>query len=263
VRIGVNGGSLDQELLSTLMDENAKNKEPQDSKNVMCEAMIQSALNSAQEAEKLGLSKDKIILSTKMSHFQDMVNVYQNLAKRCDYALHLGLTEAGSDLWGTASSSGALAILLQQGIGDTIRVSLTPQPNISRSREVDVCKAILQSMGLRYFSPAITSCPGCGRTDSDYFQFLALDVNNHVQAKISEWKKQYPGVEKLNIAVMGCVVNGPGESRFADIAISLPGTSEKPIAPVFANGKQIHTLKGDHIKEEFIAILEDYVKKRY
>jgi len=262
VRIGVNWGSLDQELLTDLMDKNAERKEPKEAREVTFEAMIQSALSSAEYAEKLGLPKNKIVLSVKMSVLQDMVTVYTLLAQKCDYALHLGLTEAGSDIQGIASSCAALAILLQQGIGDTIRVSLTPQPNIPRSREVEVCKNILQSMGQRFFQPSVTSCPGCGRTSSDYFQYLARDINAHIEQKMPVWKKEFEGVELLKIAVMGCVVNGPGESRHADIGISLPGASEKPIAPVYADGEQITTLKGDGIKEEFIAILEDYIKNR-
>ena len=262
VRIGVNWGSLDQELLTNLMDKNAKLKNPKDAKEVTYEAMIQSALNSARLAQKIGLPKNKIVLSVKMSILQDMVSVYSQLAKECDYALHLGLTEAGSDVQGISSSSAALGILLQQGIGDTIRVSLTPQPNVPRSREVEVCKAILQSLGLRYFKPSVTSCPGCGRTSSNYFQYLAKDINEHIQRQMPIWKKQYQGVERLKIAVMGCVVNGPGESRHADIGISMPGTSEKPIAPVYADGKQLTTLKGERIKEEFIKILENYIKQK-
>jgi len=262
VRIGVNWGSLDQDLLTQMMDENAVLKEPKDFKEVTYDAMIQSALASAELAKKIGLSKDKIILSVKMSILQDMVTVYSLLALQCDHALHLGLTEAGSDMQGISSSSAALAILLQQGIGDTIRVSLTPQPGVPRAREVEVCKNILQSMGLKYFKPSVTSCPGCGRTSSDYFQYLAKDINEYIEKKMPEWKKAYKGVEKLKIAVMGCVVNGPGESRHADIGISLPGTSERPIAPVYADGKQIETLKGDKIKEEFIVILENYIKDR-
>ncbi len=263
VRVGVNWGSLDQELLTDMMTQNAKLKDPKDAREVTYKAMIQSALSSVELARKCGLKKDRIVISVKMSVLQDMVAVYSLLAKECDYALHLGLTEAGSDVQGIASSAAALSILLQQGIGDTIRVSLTPQPNVSRAREVEVCKAILQSMGLRYFAPSVTSCPGCGRTASDYFQYLAKDINEHIQRNIPVWKNQYPGVERLKIAVMGCVVNGPGESRHADIGISLPGTSEKPIAPVYADGKQLTTLKGDHIKEEFIAILEDYLREKF
>ena len=262
VRIGVNWGSLDQELLTQLMDENAKLKTPKDFKEVTYEAMIQSALTSAQLAQKLGLGKDKIILSVKMSILQDMVTVYSRLAAKCDYVLHLGLTEAGGYIQGISSSSAALGILLQQGIGDTIRVSLTPQPGVPRSREVEVCKNLLQSLGLRYFKPSVTSCPGCGRTSSNYFQYLAQDINTHIERKMPIWKKNFPGVEKLKIAVMGCVVNGPGESRHADIGISLPGTSEQPIAPVYADGKQMTTLKGEKIKEEFIEILERYIQEK-
>ena len=262
VRIGVNWGSLDQELLTGLMDKNAQLKEPKDFKEVTFTAMIQSALTNAEYAQKLGLAKNKIILSVKMSILQDMVTVYSLLAQQCDYALHLGLTEAGSSIQGISSSSAALAILLQQGIGDTIRVSLTPQPGIPRSHEVEVCKNILQSMGLRYFRPSITSCPGCGRTTSDYFQYLAKDINEHIEKRMPDWKKKFNGVEKLKIAVMGCVVNGPGESRHANIGISLPGTSEKPIAPVYVDGQQFTTLKGDNIKEEFIDILENYIAEK-
>ena len=263
VRIGVNWGSLDQELLTDLMDRNAKLKDPKDFKEVTYAAMIQSALQSAELAQKIGLAENKIVISVKMSILQDMVTVYARLAKKCDYVLHLGLTEAGSDMRGIASSSAALSILLQQGIGDTIRVSLTPQPNLPRSREVDVCKNLLQSMGLRYFAPSVTSCPGCGRTSSNYFQYLAQDINDHIQRKMPVWKNQFPGVEKLKIAVMGCVVNGPGESRHADIGISLPGASEKPVAPVYVDGKQFTTLKGDDIKEVFLDILENYIRKKF
>ncbi len=263
VRIGVNWGSLDQELLTELMDQNARLEKPADFKQVTYNAMIQSAVGSAKLAESLGMASDKIILSVKMSILQDMVNVYSRLAKECDYVLHLGLTEAGADVQGIASSSAALGILLQQGIGDTIRVSLTPHPDIPRSREVEVCKHILQSMGLRYFKPSVTSCPGCGRTSSNYFQILASDINEHIERKMPQWKKEFPGVERMKIAVMGCVVNGPGESRHADIGISLPGTSEEPIAPVYENGAKTCTLKGDHIKEEFVAILERHIQQKF
>ncbi len=263
VRIGVNWGSLDQDLLTELMDDNAKLSSPKDFSEVTREAMVQSALRSAEYALKLGLPKEKLVLSVKMSVLQDMVAVYQRLAKAGDYALHLGLTEAGADIKGAVSSAAALSILLQQGIGDTIRVSLTPQPGVARSKEVEVCKELLQSMGFRYFSPSVTSCPGCGRTSSDYFQYLAQDINAHIKLKMPHWRKQYPGIEELKIAVMGCVVNGPGESRHAHIGISLPGASEKPVAPVYMDGKAYKTLKGDHIKEEFIAILEDYIQQRY
>jgi len=263
LRIGVNWGSLDQELLTDLMDTNAKLTKPKDFRDVTIDAMVQSALRSAEYAMRLGVSKEKIILSVKMSVLQDMVLAYQRLAQECDLALHLGLTEAGADIKGAVSSSAALAILLQQGIGDTIRVSLTPQPNVSRAQEVEVCKEILQSMGFRYFAPSVTSCPGCGRTSSNYFQSLAQDINSHIKLKMPIWKRQYPKVEELKIAVMGCVVNGPGESRHANLGISLPGASEKPIAPVYVDGQEFITLKGEHIKEEFIKILEDYLEKKF
>lgn len=263
VRIGVNWGSLDQELVTDLMNRNARLKSPKSSKEIIYKAMIQSALQSAELAERIGLPSNRIVLSVKMSVLQDMVVVYSRLAQECGYALHLGLTEAGGDVQGISASSAALAILLQQGIGDTIRVSLTPQPNVGRSREVEVCKILLQSLGLRYFAPTVTSCPGCGRTNSDYFQHLARDISVYIQQNMNLWRKQYPGVEKLKIAVMGCVVNGPGESRHADIGISLPGASEKPMAPVYADGKQLTILKGGHIKEEFIAILEDCLRKKF
>lgn len=263
VRIGVNWGSLDQELLTELMDNNAQSSHPEDFSEITIDAMVQSALRSAQYALKLGLPEEKLVLSVKMSGLQEMVEATQRLAKACDFALHLGLTEAGADIKGMVSSTAALSILLQQGIGDTIRVSLTPQPNVPRSREVEVCKELLQSMGFRYFSPSVTSCPGCGRTASDFFQYLALDINSYIKCKMPLWQKQYPGIEQLKIAVMGCVVNGPGESRHADIAISLPGTSENPIAPVYMDGKVYKTLKGERIKEEFIDILEMYIQQRY
>lgn len=247
VRIGVNGGSLDQELpTETPLD-----------------TMVQSALQSAEYALKLGLPKEKLVLSVKMSGLQDMVEVYQRLAGACDFALHLGLTEAGADIKGAVSSAAALSILLQQGIGDTIRVSLTPQPHVPRWKEVEVCKELLQAMGFRYFYPSVTSCPGCGRTSSNDFQYLAQDINSHIKLKMPLWQKQYPGIEKMKIAVMGCIVNGPGESRHADIGISLPGTSENPIAPVYIDGKEFKTLKGEHIKEEFLDILEVYIKEKY
>ncbi|OGX42120.1 MAG: 4-hydroxy-3-methylbut-2-en-1-yl diphosphate synthase [Omnitrophica WOR_2 bacterium RIFCSPLOWO2_12_FULL_50_9] len=263
VRIGVNWGSLDQELVTDLMNRNARIKSPKNSKEIIYNAMIQSALQSAELAERIGLPSNRIVLSVKMSVLQDMVAVYSRLAARCDYALHLGLTEAGGDIQGVASSSAALAILLQQGIGDTIRVSLTPQPNVGRSREVEVCRHLLQALGLRYFEPSVTSCPGCGRTASDYFQHLARDISGYIHEQMPRWKDCYPGVERMKIAVMGCVVNGPGESRHADIGISLPGAFEKSIAPVYVDGKQLTTLKGEHIKEEFIGILEDYMRKKF
>ncbi|MBF0384816.1 MAG: flavodoxin-dependent (E)-4-hydroxy-3-methylbut-2-enyl-diphosphate synthase [Candidatus Omnitrophica bacterium] len=263
VRIGVNWGSLDQELLTSLMTLNSKLKNPLSFKEVVYDCMIESALRSADSARALGLAREKIVLSVKMSDLQDMVNVNTRLANRCDYAMHLGLTEAGVDIQGIASSSAALAILLQQGIGDTIRVSLTPELHIKRSREVEVCKHLLQSMGLRYFEPKITSCPGCGRTSSDFFLYLSECISDHVKNKINEWKSKYPGVERLTIAVMGCVVNGPGESKHADIGISLPGATEEPIAPVFADGKKIATLKGPKIKEDFLSLLEKYIENRF
>ncbi len=263
VRIGVNWGSLDQELLTDLMNKNARLKNPRDFKDVTYQAMIDSALRSAKLAQKTGLKKNQIVLSVKMSILQDMVEVYAQLAKQCDYVLHLGLTEAGGDVQGISASSAALGILLQQGIGDTLRVSLTPQPGVKRSREVEVCKQLLQSMGLRYFKPSVTSCPGCGRTSSNFFQFLAQDISQHIDRKMPSWKKKFPGVEKIKIAVMGCVVNGPGESRHADIGISLPGTSEKPIAPVYVDGKEFKTLKGEGIKEEFIEILGKYIQGKF
>ncbi len=263
VRIGANSGSLDQELLTQLMEDNAKSSDPKDFGEIVCQAMIQSVLESARYALKLGLPKEKLVLSVKMSRLQDMVTVYQRLAKECDFALHLGLTEAGTDIKGAVSSSAALSILLQQGIGDTIRVSLTPQPHVPRSKEVEVCKELLQSMGFRYFSPSVTSCPGCGRTSSDFFQHLTQDINSHIKLKMPLWEKQYPGVEQMKVSVMGCVVNGPGESRQADIGISLPGASERPVAPVYIDGKEFKTLKGEHIKEEFIDILETYIKQKY
>jgi (E)-4-hydroxy-3-methylbut-2-enyl-diphosphate synthase len=246
-----------------MMNKNAGRKYPKNFKEVTYSAMIQSALNSAGLARKLGMGKDQIILSVKMSVLQDMVAVYSLLAKECDYALHLGLTEAGGDIQGTSASAAALAILLQQGIGDTLRVSLTPQPGVSRTREVEVCKYLLQSMGLRYFIPSVTSCPGCGRTSSDYFQFLAKDIREHIERKMPLWRNQYPGVERMKVAVMGCVVNGPGESRHADIGISLPGASEKPVAPVYVDGHPSITLKGERIKEEFLTILEEYIRSHY
>lgn len=260
VRIGVNWGSLDQELLTHLMDENARNPSPLEAREVMLEAMIQSALISAQTAQTIGLPKNRIVISAKMSILQDMVTVYSRLAKQCDYALHLGLTEAGGDVQGITASAAALAILLQQGIGDTIRVSLTPQPGTPRTKEVAVCQQLLQSMGLRYFRPSITSCPGCGRTSSNYFQILARDINDHIERNMPVWQKKFPGVERMKFAVMGCVVNGPGESRHANVGISLPGTSEEPVAPVYVDGVQTTTLKGSNIRSEFINILENYIK---
>ncbi len=263
VRIGVNWGSLDQDLLTTLMDENAARPDPQDFKEVTYEAMIQSALSSGALAEKVGLGADKIILSVKMSVLQDMVTVYSELAGRCHYVLHLGLTEAGADIQGIASSAAALGILLQQGIGDTIRVSLTPQPDVPRAREVEICQHLLQALGLRYFRPSVTSCPGCGRTSSNGFQILAQEINEHIERRMPAWKEAYPGVEKMKVAVMGCVVNGPGESKQANIGISLPGDAEEPKVPVYQDGKKIAVLRGDHIQEEFIALVERYIESHY
>jgi (E)-4-hydroxy-3-methylbut-2-enyl-diphosphate synthase len=263
VRIGVNWGSLDQELFTDLMNKNAKRKEPKSFKDVIYKAMIISAIRNAELAESLGLSKDKIVVSVKMSELQDMVAVYQKLAKKCDYVLHLGLTEAGGSVKGIAASSAALGILLQQGIGDTVRMSLTPEPGVSRDQEVRGCTSLLQALGLRYFMPAITSCPGCGRTNSDKFVYLAKDVTDYIEKRMPEWRTQYPGVETLKVAVMGCVVNGPGESKYADIGISLPGSSEAPGIPIYVDGKLSQTLRGDDITQTFIDLLEGYVAKRY
>tara|TARA_A100001015_G_scaffold291380_1_gene365450 strand:+ start:1524 stop:2762 length:1239 start_codon:yes stop_codon:yes gene_type:complete len=263
IRIGVNGGSLDDELLTELMDKNATLENPKDAKEVFYEAMVQSAINSAESAIKLGLSKEKIVLSVKMSDVQDMINVYSLLAKRCDYVLHLGLTEAGADIKGISASSAALSILLQQGIGDTIRISLTPEPGKGRDLEVKTCKALLQSMGFRYFMPMVTSCPGCGRTNSDKFVHLAKDITAYIEKNMPKWKKIYPGVEKMSIAVMGCIVNGPGESKHADIGISLPGSSEAPSIPVYQDGELLKVIKGENIKDQFISILKTYIESKY
>jgi len=263
VRIGVNWGSLDRSILSSLAEKNAGSQKPRNIKELMSDAVVESALSSCRQALDLGLPKEKLVLSAKLSVLQDTIEVYERLAKACEHVLHLGLTEAGGGVTGMTASAAALSILLQQGIGDTIRVSLTPEPGVSRVREVEVCQAILQSMGFRYFFPGITSCPGCGRTKSIYFQELAKDVRDHVALRMGEWRKKYPGVEKLNIAVMGCVVNGPGESSHADIGISLPGTMEEPVAPVYINGQKAAVLKGDHIKENFIALLEKYIVQRF
>ncbi len=260
VRIGVNGGSLDQALLDNMMRENAKAWRPRSSREIMLGAVVASALASCRMAISLGLPKEKLVLSAKLSSLQDMVAVYERLAKECNYALHLGLTEAGGGVQGVTASAAALAVLLQQGIGDTIRVSLTPEPGVPRAREVEVCRQLLQSMGLRYFAPSVTSCPGCGRTKTKYFQELATDVRAHVASRMPEWQKKYPGVERLTIAVMGCVVNGPGESAHANIGISLPGDMEDPVAPVYADGKKIAVLKGGNIRGEFLALLERYIE---
>jgi (E)-4-hydroxy-3-methylbut-2-enyl-diphosphate synthase len=263
VRIGVNWGSLDQELLARLMDENAAQERPADAAVVMREALIRSAVDSAAQAEALGLPHDRIILSCKVSDVQDLIAVYRALATRCDYPLHLGLTEAGMGSKGIVASTAAMAVLLQEGIGDTIRVSLTPEPGQSRNDEVTVAQQMLQSMGLRAFTPMVTACPGCGRTTSTFFQSLAMDVQNFVRERMPEWKRRYEGVESLSLAVMGCVVNGPGESRHADIGISLPGTGEAPTAPVFIDGEKRATLRGDSLTADFLQMIEDYVAGRY
>src|SRR5574337_918242 len=263
VRIGVNWGSLDEELLTRMMDDNAKSKQPQEANEVMHAAMVASALLSAQRAEELGLPHDHIVLSCKMSGVQDLIDVYTRLAAQCDYPLHLGLTEAGMGSKGIVASSAALAILLQQGIGDTIRISLTPEPGGDRTREVIVAQELLQTMGLRAFTPLVTACPGCGRTTSTFFQEIAKIVQDHVRAKMPEWRIKYDGVENLTLAVMGCVVTGPGESRHADIGISLPGTGEAPAAPVFIDGKKAMTLRGDGIANEFVGVVDAYVARKY
>ena len=263
VRIGVNWGSLDQELVVRLMDENARRAQPRDAGSVTREALIVSALESARRAEELGLAHDKIILSCKVSGVQDLIAVYRELAARCDYPLHLGLTEAGMGSKGIVASTAALAVLLQEGIGDTIRISLTPEPGGDRSKEVIVAQEILQTMGLRAFTPMVVACPGCGRTTSTYFQELARDIQDYVRAQMPTWRTQYDGVENLTLAVMGCVVNGPGESKNANIGISLPGTGETPVAPVFVDGQKTITLKGDHIAQEFQRIVDGYVRDHY
>jgi (E)-4-hydroxy-3-methylbut-2-enyl-diphosphate synthase len=263
VRIGVNWGSLDQQLLTEMMDENARRPDPLDAREVMIEAMLASALRSAELAEECGLPHDRIILSAKVSGVQDLVDVYQRLAHRSDYPLHLGLTEAGMGAKGIIASTAGLSILLQEGIGDTIRVSLTPRPGGDRTEEVQVAQQVLQSLGLRSFNPQVSACPGCGRTTSTFFQEMAEDIQTHLQARLAAWRERYPGVEALRVAVMGCVVNGPGESKHADIGISLPGTFEEPKAPVYVDGKLKVTLKGDSIVADFLKILEEYVETRY
>ncbi len=263
VRIGVNWGSLDQELLASMMDENALRAEPWDGKQVMYQALIQSALTSAGYARELGLNPDNIIISCKVSGVQDLISVYRALSARCDYALHLGLTEAGMGTKGTVASSAALAVLLQEGIGDTIRVSLTPQPGEARTQEVVVASEILQSLGLRAFNPSVTACPGCGRTTSTTFQELAKQIDDFLREQMPVWRKKYPGVENMKVAVMGCIVNGPGESKHADIGISLPGTGEAPAAPVFIDGQKALTLRGENIAGEFHALVENYIEKRF
>jgi len=263
VRIGANWGSLDQELLARMLDENAASSMPLPLESINRRAVIASALDSAAKAQDIGLSKDRIIISCKMSRVQDLIDVYDTLAKRCDYALHLGLTEAGMGSKGIVASTAALAVLLQQGIGDTIRISLTPEPGGDRCREVIVAQEILQTMGLRSFTPMVTACPGCGRTSSTYFQSLADRIQTYLRDSMPDWKGNYPGVEDMSVAVMGCVVNGPGESKHANIGISLPGTGERPIAPVYIDGEKAMTLKGEHIAEEFQQIVADYVHNHY
>jgi (E)-4-hydroxy-3-methylbut-2-enyl-diphosphate synthase len=263
VRIGVNWGSLDQALLARIMDENAARAQPWSAQAVMYEALITSAIENAVRAEELGMGRDKIILSCKVSGVQDLIAVYRELARRCDYPLHLGLTEAGMGSKGIVASTAALSVLLQEGIGDTIRISLTPEPGGDRTREVVVGQEILQTMGLRKFTPMVIACPGCGRTTSTTFQELADDIQTYLREQMPEWKKSYPGVEAMNVAVMGCIVNGPGESKHAHIGISLPGTGESPAAPVFVDGQKFATLRGDNIVQEFQTIVLDYVKKNY
>ncbi len=263
VRIGVNWGSLDQDLLTRMMDENAKLAEPRDTDDVMREALIVSALKSAEKAEQIGLPRDHIVLSCKVSGVQKLIAVYRDLASRCDYALHLGLTEAGMGSKGIVASSAAMGILLQEGIGDTIRVSLTPEPGGSRANEVIVAQEMLQTMGLRSFTPLVTACPGCGRTTSTVFQELANEIQGYVRSQMPHWREQYLGVEDMNLAVMGCVVNGPGESKHANIGISLPGTGESPSAPVFIDGKKVTVLTGKNIADQFKAIVDDYVATKY
>jgi (E)-4-hydroxy-3-methylbut-2-enyl-diphosphate synthase len=263
IRIGVNWGSLDQALLTQLMDENAKSSEPQEARSIMHEAVVQSGLLSAARAEEIGLGRDKIIISAKCSEVQDLIAVYRMLAARCDYALHLGLTEAGMGSKGIVASTAALAVLLQEGIGDTIRISLTPEPGGDRTREVVVAQEILQTMGLRAFAPMVIACPGCGRTTSTVFQELAQDIQDYVRTRMPDWRRDYPGFETLQLAVMGCIVNGPGESKHADIGISLPGTGELPSAPVYVDGKKTTTLRGENIASQFKQIVEDYVKGRW
>src|SRR5207248_6706921 len=263
VRIGVNWGSLDQALLTRMMDENARSPEPKDAREVTMEAMVESALRSAALAEKYGLRHDQIILSAKVSGVQDLIDVYRQLGAQCDYPLHLGLTEAGMGYKGVVASTAALGVLLQEGIGDTIRVSLTPQPNGDRTEEVQVAQQILQSLGIRSFTPQVTACPGCGRTTSTFFQELASQIQTYLRQQMPQWRERYAGVESMNVAVMGCVVNGPGESKHANIGISLPGTFEEPVAPVFVDGRKVTTLRGDHIVQEFVELLNDYVESHY
>jgi (E)-4-hydroxy-3-methylbut-2-enyl-diphosphate synthase len=263
VRIGVNWGSLDQDLLTRLMDENSRAPEPLDANDVMREAIVVSALESARRAEALGLPHDRIVISCKVSGVQDLISVYRNIAARCDHPLHLGLTEAGMGSKGIVASTAAMSVLLQEGIGDTIRVSLTPEPGGDRTQEVIVAQEILQTMGLRSFTPMVVACPGCGRTTSTYFQELAQKIQSHLRHRMPEWRKRHPGVEQMTVAVMGCVVNGPGESKHANIGISLPGTGERPVAPVYIDGQKGPTLKGERIAEEFQQLVEQYVERTY
>jgi (E)-4-hydroxy-3-methylbut-2-enyl-diphosphate synthase len=263
VRIGVNWGSLDQDLLARLMDQNAQRAEPFEGRQVMYEALITSAIDSARRAVELGLRPEQVLLSCKVSGVQDLISVYRELARRCDHPLHLGLTEAGMGTKGTVASASALSILLQEGIGDTIRVSLTPQPGESRTQEVVIATEILQALGLRVFVPSVTACPGCGRTTSTTFQELAKQIDDHLRAQMPVWRAMYPGVENLKVAVMGCIVNGPGESKHADIGISLPGTGESPAAPVFVDGEKVATLRGEGIAQEFHQMVEQYIQKRF
>ena len=263
VRIGVNWGSLDQDLLARLMDQNAQRAEPFEGRQVMYEALITSAIDSARRAVELGMRPEQVLLSCKVSGVQDLISVYRELARRCDHPLHLGLTEAGMGTKGTVASTSALSILLQEGIGDTIRVSLTPQPGESRTQEVVIATEILQALGLRVFVPSVTACPGCGRTTSTTFQELAKQIDDHLRAQMPVWRAMYPGVENLKVAVMGCIVNGPGESKHADIGISLPGTGESPAAPVFVDGEKVATLRGEGIAQEFHQMVEQYIQKRF
>jgi (E)-4-hydroxy-3-methylbut-2-enyl-diphosphate synthase len=263
VRIGVNWGSLDQELLAEMMDANGRLAEPAAPQQIMYQALMTSAIESARRAEEIGLARNQIILSCKMSGVQDLITVYRALARRCDYALHLGLTEAGMGTKGTVASAAALSVLLQEGIGDTIRVSLTPQPGEARTQEVAVALEVLQSLGLRQFNPSVTACPGCGRTTSTTFQELAKQIDDYLRAQMPVWKTKYPGVEKMKVAVMGCIVNGPGESKHADIGISLPGTGEAPAAPVFIDGEKALTLRGENIARDFHGIVERYIERRF
>ena len=263
MRIGVNWGSLDQDLLTRLMDENSASSQPLSAQQIMRNAVVLSALESARRAEELGLAHDRIILSAKVSGVQDLIAIYADLAARCDYPLHLGLTEAGMGSKGIVASTAGMSVLLQRGVGDTIRVSLTPEPGGDRTQEVIVAQEILQTMGLRSFLPLVTACPGCGRTTSTVFQELAQRIQTHIRHKMPEWRREYEGVEDMTVAVMGCVVNGPGESKHANIGISLPGTGERPVAPVYEDGEKTVTLKGDHIAEEFQELLEQYVQRKF